>query len=188
MHELLTQLYGAGFFLQGSRYFGTNRQDSDWDFFCDDGDNRYDWLESNGFVQKVLPYYDSLTVTTWKHPVHPVEVSTRIDEDTFKKALAYISLSGDYHHALDKARKSVIERVEYMDNLYNIVRGSGLVFRPIVKYPVENVQLNPYQAFVDAELLRRFAVNRVYGRRGVGKGIWDDYQFRQDWDFPPYPQ
>ena len=145
MHELIGKLYAAGFFLQGSRFFGKEKADSDWDFFCDDGENRYKWLDANGFTPKALPYLDDLTMTTWKHKDHPIEVSTRSDEEVFKRALVYIKLSGSYEHLLNKANVLLIDRIGNMNDVYNIVRDVPFQFHPVVKYP-QNINPAPVRA------------------------------------------
>lgn len=56
------------FYLTGSRYFGTETEESDWDVFAqDDGYLRY-VLEQNGFEKEKLPKYtgDSLCDAVYK--------------------------------------------------------------------------------------------------------------------------
>jgi hypothetical protein len=49
MIDILHDVEGFDFYLTGSRYFGTESSDSDWDFFTTDSEVLRDWLRVCGF-------------------------------------------------------------------------------------------------------------------------------------------
>lgn len=51
------------FRLTGSRYFGTDRPDSDWDFFVQDAENTADFLTKNGFRLDSVSYKEDSNIT-----------------------------------------------------------------------------------------------------------------------------
>ncbi len=58
------------FYLHGSQYSGHNREESDWDFFCEDGEEAMNFLLANGF--KIIrdttnKYTDCLTKSVMRH-------------------------------------------------------------------------------------------------------------------------
>ena len=91
------------FYLTGSRFFGHNLKNSDWDFFSDDSQARIDDLQTNGFrrvknLLKRLDYIDTIQpiVQIWEKEnvqvqlVKDVELKRRVQEfirdmDLYKK-------------------------------------------------------------------------------------------------------
>lgn len=67
--DMESRLYNAPhlFYLTGSRYFGTARDDSDWDYFVQDDPLVHDWLSENGFFVEHESYkQDPLFTTVYK--------------------------------------------------------------------------------------------------------------------------
>ncbi len=57
------------FYLTGSRFFGTQQQNSDWDFFVQKTISIDNDLSGMGFKREEKPsYIDPICDTVWKHP------------------------------------------------------------------------------------------------------------------------
>lgn len=65
------------FHLTGSRYFGTERSDSDWDFFVESQPGLIDWLVTHGFCKDSVSYNLSASqniTEVWKHESEKVHI------------------------------------------------------------------------------------------------------------------
>jgi hypothetical protein len=68
------------FYLTGSRFFGSHRQESDYDFFTDLKPGLTDWLVLHGFIKDSSPDYNSVDIIqTWKHCVMTVDIQIVVD-------------------------------------------------------------------------------------------------------------
>jgi hypothetical protein len=93
------------FHLTGSRYFGTQREDSDWDFFVDYSAELITWLEDNSFTLDSTSYKEdpvmcmvykkenvhiqvvhSAKMKEWiQHLLYPLFRGMKPDKETSKK-------------------------------------------------------------------------------------------------------
>lgn len=70
------------FHLTGSRYFGTQHADSDWDFFVESHADLYEWLEANGFQMESGSDYTCDDISeVWKHESEQIHVQVINDAD-----------------------------------------------------------------------------------------------------------
>lgn len=101
--EVLALLASAPFefHLTGSRYFGYDKPESDWDFFVDSNalygaSGLVNWLEHNGFYKESNRNYSGATSITqiWKHGIAPVHI--QIVEDAETKARVQDILTSDH--------------------------------------------------------------------------------------------
>lgn len=88
------------FYLTGSRYFGYDTPESDWDFFVDwaasDGASGLEnWLKHAGFYKESNRDYSGATGITqiWKHGIAPVHI--QIVEDARTKSDVQSVLNSD---------------------------------------------------------------------------------------------
>ena len=100
--EVLAQLAQAPFefHLTGSRFFGYDTAESDWDFFVDShalygASGLVNWLHANGFYKESNRDYSGATGITeiWKHGYTPVHI--QIVEDAQLKADVQSALISD---------------------------------------------------------------------------------------------
>ena len=90
VHSLNSSTYK--FVLTGSRFFGTCRPESDWDFFTDNGEAIQQYLVSYGFKRlETSSYVDSSIVEVLRHPDG---VDVQLVEDAGLKAAAQQILAG----------------------------------------------------------------------------------------------
>lgn len=68
------------FYLTGSRFFNTAREDSDWDFFVEDDGIAIErslrsFITEEGFLNETnIEYKDKETVAVWKHITEPIHI------------------------------------------------------------------------------------------------------------------
>jgi len=68
------------FYLTGSRYFGTEKEGSDYDFFVLDSVELRDFLENNGFRKvKETGYKDTNTVNVYIHDEYRIHIQIVVD-------------------------------------------------------------------------------------------------------------
>jgi hypothetical protein len=91
MIDILHDVEGFDFYLTGSRYFGTESSDSDWDFFTTDSEVLRDWLRVCGFKRitagdRDYPGQDNQQelIDIYKHPEG---VDVQIVQDVVKKQI-----------------------------------------------------------------------------------------------------
>lgn len=74
-------------YLTGSRFFGTERKDSDWDFFTLDTDNIRDHLVELGFrLESHSPYRQDLFTVAVYH--HPADIHVQLVPNVAEKSAA----------------------------------------------------------------------------------------------------
>lgn len=67
------------FHLTGSRFFGTERPDSDYDFFVKQQTGLVDWLRNNGFAKDYQSYEgDPVIVEVWGRDNVHVQIVTNV--------------------------------------------------------------------------------------------------------------
>jgi len=90
--QVLNMLQSApfDFHLTGSRFFGTNTEKSDYDFFCEDNVAVRAFLRKNGFIcdNEGYPYFDSNTIMVYKH------VKAQIDVAIVRNSKAKLAVQG----------------------------------------------------------------------------------------------
>ena len=90
------------FHLTGSRFFGYEKPESDWDFFVDSDalhgvSGLINWLEHNGFYKESNRDYSGETTAItqiWKHRIASVHI--QVVEDAELKASVQDTLNNDY--------------------------------------------------------------------------------------------
>lgn len=79
------------FHLTGSRYFGTARPESDWDYFVQGGPGVAEELERMGFVKEAkLDYTDILRIEVHRHPdnIH-VQVVSNVEHKILAQEIIF---------------------------------------------------------------------------------------------------
>lgn len=98
------------FYLTGSRFFGYDTPESDWDFFVDlaalgGASGLESWLRHNGFYKDSNRDYAVTGVTqVWKHGLAPIHI--QVVEDARQKAAVQAALKGNAHLAFQMGQAS----------------------------------------------------------------------------------
>jgi hypothetical protein len=129
------------FHLTGSRFFGYDKPESDWDFFVDSealygASGLINWLEHNGFYKESSRDYNGETsgiTQIWKHGIAPVHV--QIVEDANLKASVQDILNSNYKVRSQLGRLSKEGRKALWNAVYaGFIAGEEKAARSVVDF------------------------------------------------------